>query len=77
MVKYLVFSIDNSIGFSIFIQLNISYMKADFIEYNQRQNWLFPPSIEYLIPEDHPVRIVNGVIEQLNLKLLTEVYTST
>ena len=49
-------------------------MKANFKEYNQQQNWLFPPSIEDLIPEDHPARIVNGVIEQLDLKLLTEVY---
>jgi len=49
-------------------------MKPNFKEYNQQQNWLFPPSIEELIPEDHPVRIVNGVIEQLDLKLLTEVY---
>lgn len=50
-------------------------MKPNFQEYNQQQNWLFPPSIEELIPKDHPVRIVNGVIEQLNLKLLTEVYS--
>ena len=49
-------------------------MRPKFQEYNQQQNWLFPPSIEELIPKDHPVRIVNGVIEQLDLKLLTEVY---
>lgn len=49
-------------------------MSAKFQDYNQQQNWLFPPSIEELILKDHPVRIVNGVIEQLNLKLLTEVY---
>lgn len=50
-------------------------MGPKFQEYNQQQNWLFPPSIEELIPEDHPVRIVNGVIEQLDLKLLTDVYS--
>jgi len=50
-------------------------MNPDFQEYNQQQNWLFPLSIEELIPEDHPVRIVNGVIEQLDLKLLTGVYS--
>ena len=49
-------------------------MKANFKEYNQQQNWLFPPSIEEMIPEDHPVRVVNGVIEQLDLKLLTDIY---
>lgn len=46
----------------------------NFQEYNQQQNWLFPPSIEELIPADHPVRVVNGVIEQLNLDLLTSEY---
>ncbi|MFV0531801.1 MAG: hypothetical protein ACK5MD_10255 [Flavobacteriales bacterium] len=33
-------------------------------EYNQSQNWLFPPLIEELIPSDHPVRIVNKVGEE-------------
>lgn len=51
-------------------------MKSNFQHYNQQQNWLLPPSIEELIPENHPVRTVNGVIEQLNLDLLTEAYSS-
>lgn len=50
-------------------------MNANFQVYNQQQNWLFPPSIEELIPQDHPVRIVNGIIEQLDLKLLIEEYS--
>lgn len=49
-------------------------MSLRFKEYNQQQNWLFPPSIEELIPPDHPVRIVNGVVEQLDLTLLTKAY---
>lgn len=49
-------------------------MDIKFKYYNQQQNWLFPPSIEEMIPEDHPVRIVNGVIEQLNLNLLIKEY---
>ena len=49
-------------------------MSIRFQQYNQQQNWLFPPSIEELIPADHPVRIVNGVIEQLNLDLLISEY---
>lgn len=44
-------------------------MNTNFQAYNQQQNWLFPPSIEELIPQDHPVRVVNGVIEQLDLSL--------
>lgn len=51
-------------------------MKINFKEYNQQQNWLFPPSIEEMIPQNHPVRVVNGVIEQLDLKLLTDIYSN-
>lgn len=50
-------------------------MNTNFQDYNQQQNWLFPPSIEELIPKNHPVRVVNGVIEQLNLDLLIEAYS--
>lgn len=50
-------------------------MNTNFREYNQQQNWLFPPSIEELIPSDHPVRVVNGVIEQINLDRLTSEYS--
>ena len=50
-------------------------MKRNFKEYNQQQNWLFPPSIEELIPQDHPVRVVNGVIEQLDIEPLVKAYS--
>ncbi|PZX37772.1 transposase-like protein DUF772, partial [Nonlabens dokdonensis] len=50
-------------------------MNTNFKDYNQQQNWLFPPSIEELIPEDHPVRVVNGVVEQLDLNLLISEYS--
>lgn len=43
--------------------------------YDQQQNWLFPPSIEELIPADHPVRVVNAVIEQINITPLLETYS--
>lgn len=49
-------------------------MNYKFKDYNQQQNWLFPPSIEDLIPSDHPVRIVNGVIEQINIDSLVQAY---
>ena len=44
-------------------------------DYNQNQNWLFPPSIQELIPQDHPVRIVNSVIEQIDIKPLLDTYS--
>ncbi|WP_461533113.1 transposase [Sinomicrobium sp.] len=50
-------------------------MSVRLKDYNQQQNWLSPPAIEELIPQDHPVRIVNGVIEQLDLSLLVEEYS--
>lgn len=50
-------------------------MTQNFQSYNQQENWLFPPSIEELIPPNHPVRIVNGIIEQLDLRLLIEEYS--
>lgn len=49
-------------------------MKVKFQEYNQQQNWLRPPNIEDLNPKVHPVRVVNGVIEQLNIDLLINEY---
>lgn len=49
-------------------------MNTNFQAYNQQQNWLLPPSIEELITENHPVRVVNGIVEQLDLKLLVQEY---
>src|SRR5690554_2453507 len=51
-------------------------MRIKFKEYNQQQNWLFPPSIEELIPENHPVRIVNRVIEHLDIQNLIAAYNA-
>jgi transposase len=62
-------------GFILSYSLIIRQLGTKFKHYNQQQNWLFPPSIEELIPEDHPVRIVNGVIEQLDLDLLISEYS--
>lgn len=49
-------------------------MKTNFQSYNQQKNWLFPPSIEERIPQEHPVRVLNGLVEQLDLSLLVEEY---
>ena len=50
-------------------------MSYRFKDYNQNHNWLFPPSIQELIPGEHPVRIVNSVIEQIDIKPLLETYS--
>ena len=48
--------------------------KAKFIEYNQHQVMLLPPSIEEIIPERHIVRTVNKVIETMDIKALIKTY---
>ncbi|MBB5334833.1 transposase [Chryseobacterium koreense] len=49
-------------------------MRPTFKDYNQNQAWLFPPSIDELIPKDHPVRIVDRVLEQIDLRELISTY---
>lgn len=48
--------------------------KPRFIEYNQHQVMLLPPSIEEMIPEKHIVRTVNRVIETMNIAALVKTY---
>jgi transposase len=47
----------------------------DFKHYNQNQTVLFPYSFEDLIPENHPVRILNDILEKLNIEPLLKVYS--
>ena len=42
----------------------------NFKDYNQSQLFLFPPTFGDLIPESHPVRVVNEVIEKIKLEPL-------
>lgn len=48
--------------------------KAVFKPYLQHQSLLLPPSLEELIPGDHLVRVVNYVIDQLDIDLLLNKY---
>jgi transposase len=45
-----------------------------FKPYNQNQMYILPPSIEEMIEENHPVRIINEVIEKINIKPLLKLY---
>jgi len=45
-----------------------------FKPYDQDQILVLPPSLKDLIPCDHPVRIVNEVINKLNIEPLLEAY---
>lgn len=46
---------------------NVIKSKVVFKDYNFNQNLLLPPSLEELIAPNHPVRIVNQVVDNLNL----------
>lgn len=48
--------------------------KVIFKPYDQHQIMLLPPSLEELIDEHHPVRIVNQIIEKINIKPLLKLY---
>lgn len=49
--------------------------KAVFKPYNQHQPYLIPPTWEEKIPQNHPVRIVNKIIDKLDLNDLYESYS--
>lgn len=48
--------------------------KVVFKTYSPTQGMLLPPSLDELIGANHPVRVVNEVIESLNLELLEKAY---
>src|SRR3989304_9913898 len=48
--------------------------KITFKEYTTEQPSLLPPSLEELIPEDHLVRVVNRVIEKIDIQALLGKY---
>ncbi len=45
-----------------------------FKEYNQHQPMLLPPSYDELIPVNHPVRIVNTIIDYIDISSLEKQY---
>jgi transposase len=45
-----------------------------FKDYNINQNLLLPPSLEELIPPNHPVRAVSQVVDNLNIDPIVEKY---
>jgi len=48
--------------------------KVVFKDYNFNQNLLLPPSLEELIAPNHPVRVVNLVVDNLNLNPILAKY---
>jgi transposase len=48
--------------------------KVVFKHYDQNQPMLLPPSFDDLVPENHPVRVVNEVIERIDISSLEDSY---
>lgn len=48
--------------------------KVVFKRYDQRQAMLMPPSYEEMVAENHPVRVVNEVIERVDVRALEAEY---
>ena len=47
----------------------------NFKHYNQQQTILLPYLFEDLIPEKHPVRIVEQIVESINIQPLLKAYS--
>ncbi len=45
-----------------------------FKRYDQNQLMLIPPSYDDLVPANHPVRVVNEVIERIDIRSLEASY---
>lgn len=48
--------------------------KPTFKPYHQDQVLLLPPSLSDLVPKGHPARVVNDVIDQIDIKSLVQAY---
>ena len=49
-------------------------LKVVFKTYNQAQPMLLPPSLDELLAPNHPARVVNKVIDQINIDPLISKY---
>jgi transposase len=51
-----------------------SHSKVVFKTYQQNQSTLLPPNLDDLIPKNHLVRLLNGIIDQMNIDYLLKGY---
>lgn len=49
--------------------------KITFKAYNQHEQWLLPPSLDELVPENHFVRIVSKTVDELEIEEVFAKYT--
>ena len=48
---------------------------AEFKAYDQKQSLMFPPNVEDFLAEDHPARIVNDIVDALDLSRIESTYS--
>lgn len=53
---------------------NMAIQKPTFKPYDQQQILMLPPSLGELVPKGHPARVVNDVINRIDIKSLVEAY---
>ena len=46
-----------------------------FKDYNQKQTFLLPPSVEEFVPVEHPARIISDVIDTIDLNSIVGEYS--
>ena len=49
----------------------VSY-KITYKPYNQDEQWLLPPSLDELVPQNHFVRIVSKIVDGLEIEEIKE-----
>ena len=49
--------------------------KITFKAYSQDEQWLLPPSLDELVPQNHFVRIVSKTVDELNIEKVFAKYT--
>ena len=48
--------------------------KIVYKDYNQNESLLFPPTLGELVPDNHPVRTVNAVLDRLDISDIESTY---
>lgn len=49
--------------------------KITFKPYSQNEQWLLPPSMDELVPENHFARIVSKTVDELRIEEIFSKYT--
>jgi len=56
------------------MQLMYNKSKVVFKTYNQKQAMLLPPDLDELVEQNHPVRVINAIIDHLDIDALLKKY---